>query len=364
MNSQIAAKYYFDEEIFKSEQKKIFGQTWIFAAFLHDLQAHNDFVTLTINDIPIVVQNFKGTIKAFLNVCSHRFSIIQQEEFGNRPLQCPYHGWTYSNEGIPTGIPNKPLFKNYTHEEQCEMRLKEYKVEICGSLVFVTLVEEPIPLTQYLGDYYPQVEHLSSAFGRKIDVNSFVINANWKVIVENTMEGYHLPLVHKETLAKLIPKANIDELKFDFSTPPHSFGVTPLNVKESSKSLFYLHKPFHNRPWKFETYIHYLIYPTLLISSSYGTTFNATFLRPLTANSTLFVSNVFLSKLDEGYTHDDVSDYVNTAIAYNRQIFDEDKIACEGVQRGARVTSQPGALSLEEKRVSNFQEQYLSYIKE
>jgi phenylpropionate dioxygenase-like ring-hydroxylating dioxygenase large terminal subunit len=114
MFSNISPYHYHNQEVFEKEKSQIFHNNWIFVAFGNDLLNHNDFVTKTIGGIPIVIQNFNGNIKAFMNVCSHRFSTIQNEEKGNRALFCPYHGWSFDKEGMPNGIPKKPLFKDFS----------------------------------------------------------------------------------------------------------------------------------------------------------------------------------------------------------------------------------------------------------
>ena len=362
MNSQISSKYYYSKKIFKKEKKHIFSKVWIFAGFEHDFINENDFKTITVDDIPIVVQKLRGEVKAFLNVCSHRFSKIQTANSGNRPLICPYHGWAYSNKGIPTGIPKKPLFKKYTKDELCEMKLEEYKVEKCGSLYFLNIDNSAISLKEYIGEYFDEIEEMSNAFGERIDINQLEIKSNWKVIVENTMEAYHLALVHSETLAQLMPITSIDNLTFSFNAP-HSNYLIPLLVKEGSKKLKFLHKSFSERKWRVDGFIHYLIFPNLLISSSYGTTFNVSIIDPTTSSKTDFISNVFLGKLNEGIDRSDIGSFINTAINYNRKVFDEDKTACEAVQESVKYTLQPGVLSLEEERVHKFQEDYLNHLK-
>ena len=362
MNSQISADYYHREQISNSEQENIFSKTWVFAGFSHDFEKPNDFKTIKINGTPIVIQNLRGEIKAFLNVCSHRFSLIQSEKSGNRPLICPYHGWAYSNKGIPTGIPKKPLFKKYSKEELCKMKLDEYNVEKCGNLYFISKDKNIIPLRDFLGGYFDEIELMSNSFGERVDVNRLDIRSNWKVIIENTMEAYHLGLVHSDTLANLMPVTSMENLTFSFNSP-HSNYLIPLLIKENSKKLKYLHKHFSQRIFKVDGFIHYLIFPNLLISSSYGTTFNVSIINPVSASKTEFISNVFLSKLNEGSELSDVSDFANTAVDYNRKVFDEDKIACEAVQEGVKYTSQPGVLSLEEERVHKFQQDYLNYLK-
>ena len=345
------------------KNKKIFFQKiGFFFGFSHDFQNHNDFKTLKINNLPIVVQNCKGEIKAFLNICSHRFSKIQVKTCGNRPLICPYHGWAYSENGIPTGIPKKPLFKNYSKDELYQMKLKEFRVEKCGSLYFVTTNSKINPLKDFLGEYFSEIEKISNSFGLRIDINKLEIKANWKIIIENTMEAYHLGLVHRDTLAKLMPITTPENLTFSFHSP-HSNYIIPLNVKENSKKLKFLHKDFSNRCYKIDGFIHYLIFPNLLISSSYGTTFNVSVINPISSCKTNFTSNVFLGKINDGVDIDEVLDFRNTAVEYNRQVFDEDKIACENVQEVVEYTDQPGVLSLEEERVHRFQLDYLEYLK-
>ena len=88
MKSHINPEYYHLPEVFKTEQEKIFKKVWNFVAFTYDLQNENDFVTLTIDSAPIVIQNFKGQIKAFSNIFSNRFSLLQTEKKGNRRLFC------------------------------------------------------------------------------------------------------------------------------------------------------------------------------------------------------------------------------------------------------------------------------------
>lgn len=363
MNSQISAKYYHCTQQFEREKKKIFANTWIFAGFKHDFQKDNDFRTLKVNDIPIVVQKMKGEVKAFLNICSHRFSKIQVSEFGNRPLLCPYHGWAYNSEGIPVGIPKKPLFKKYNKKELCEMKLKEFRVERCGSLYFLTLNNKIKSLKEYLGEYYKEIEEMTNGFGKQIDVNRMKIKSNWKVIIENTMEAYHLGLVHTDTLAKLMPTTSIDNLKFSFCGP-HSNYIIPLLVDENSKKLKFLHNPFSDRKWKINGFKHYLLFPNLLISSSYGTTFSVSVINPITSTETDFINNIFLCKLNSNKSFNDVKSFIDTAVDYNRKVFDEDKEACENVQDVVQYTTQPGVLSLEEKRVHEFQKEYLKFLNE
>lgn len=354
MYSNILPKYYYDKDIFEQE-KSIFFNNWIFVGFDHELINHNDFITKQIGNIPVVIQNIHGEVKAFMNVCSHRFSTIQIEEKGNRPLVCPYHGWSFNEEGTPTGIPKKPLFKDFSKKELCELKLKEYSLEKCGNLYFIHINQPKQTLKEFLGEFFDEIELMFANDIKCIDVNKLEIKSNWKIIVENTLESYHVNMVHSDTFKKLGARG----LDFKFINN-HSMWRSDLNLSEDDPKLEKIHAPFSNRKFKTNGYLHYLIFPNLLISTSYGISFNLSIIHPTSPNSTTFTSNVFLTTpIHENAI---VQNYSQSLINFNRQVFDEDKVICEEVQKGVSVTDKPGVLSLEEKRVHHFQETYIKII--
>ncbi len=112
MKSNISSIHYYRTDIFEKEKQLIFQKNWSFVGFKSQVANVNDFIVKAIGATPVLIQNVKGEIRAFLNVCSHRFSLIQQDESGNRPMVCPYRRiQAYDQNGIPTGIPKKPRTK-------------------------------------------------------------------------------------------------------------------------------------------------------------------------------------------------------------------------------------------------------------
>lgn len=358
MKAIIKPNQYFEKNALEEENRKLFSSTWNFVCFTQDLINEDDFVTIAIGEVPVVVQNIRGQIKAFKNVCSHRHSIIQVENKGNRPLMCPYHGWAYDKNGIPKGIPKKPLFNFSTKELEC-LKLKNYHVEICGTLVFVNVGGDVPSLKNYLGEIYPRVEKISSSFGELLDVNKIIIKANWKILVENTLESYHVNLIHEETFKRL----GAEGMKFSFSNV-HSIWEAPLKLKENDDKVQRVHKPYQNRPYKIDGYEHLLLFPNVLISSTYGISFNLSSIIPLDSESSLFTSYVFITKAFSEKTEKSSiqSMYEKSLKEFNRRVFDEDKQICEKVQIGVRYSSYDGELSEEEQRVCEFQKAYIAYL--
>lgn len=355
MFSNIPPAYYFEKNIYESEKDSVFHNNWMFICFKSDLAKPNDFVTKKIGKIPVVIQNMNGEVKAFMNVCSHRFSLLQLQEKGNRALFCPYHGWAYNKEGIPTGIPKKPLFKEFSREELCELKLNEYKVEACGGLYFIHINEPKMSLKESLGEFYEQLENMSLSSYELIDTNRITIKANWKIIVENTLESYHVNQIHSETFAKLGAKG----LVFKFVNA-HSNWEADLALPEDDPKLAKIHGYFADRPYKINGYVHYLVYPNLLISSSYGVSLNFSHILPISNEETEFTSYVFIA--EENKKSALVNSYKESLIDFNRKVFDEDKQICEEVQKGVVVIDKPGMLSLEEERVHAFQNTYIKQI--
>jgi phenylpropionate dioxygenase-like ring-hydroxylating dioxygenase large terminal subunit len=134
----IPADHYIRDDIFPREMKNIFEPSWLCIGFTEDLKNHNDFITIQIGERGIVVQNFHGELRAFRNVCSHRHSRIQTQNCGNRPLQCPYHGWTYNIQGIPTGIPKNAEAFGLDQASINSFLIIFLRKEICGIVVAIT----------------------------------------------------------------------------------------------------------------------------------------------------------------------------------------------------------------------------------
>lgn len=352
MESNISPRYYFDAEIFEAEKEKIFRRTWAFVGFKNQLARPNDFLTLRVGEVPVVVQNVQGEIVAFLNVCSHRFSIIQTQAAGSQPLMCPYHGWSYDGEGTPTGIPKRPLFKDFTHDELRGMRLRKYRTEFCGNMVFVSLADTAQDLSDFLGEFYEELASISNSLGDCVDVNELQICANWKVVVENALEGYHVTLIHANTIKKLGGK----ERKFDFS---NCHSRVDSELVNRNAALGRIESMFDARSYSIDGYRHFLVFPNLLVSTTHGTSFNFSMVEPLTPAITKFTSHVYTAVVREDANKSLLNAYGKTLAQFNRDVFSEDKAICETVQLGVRFTPYQGMLSEEEGRVHAFQKNYI-----
>ena len=360
MQTLIPPRSYFDPAIFDEERARIFQTTWQCVGVRHDLEQPNDFITSEVGGKPLVVQNFNGELRAFTNVCSHRFNRIQLDERGNRPLRCTYHGWTYDAAGVPVGIPQRPRFEGLTPECIEGLRLQRWDVATCGALIFVRPGYATGPdLPSFLGTAFDAVSAMSAAFGERVAIDTFVAESNWKVMVENTLESYHVDFIHPSTFSKL----RLASGTFSWNGP-HSSWATTMASDVTAKTAK-LEALFSARLWKTPGYVHQLLFPNVTIATTQGLSFSVQWFQPREVDRTRFVTMVFSPKLEAPKMPvSSAREGLGQAVrAFNQTVFEEDRRVCEQVQRGLPHAVGAGMLSEEEERVAAFQRAYLALMK-
>ena len=346
---------FYDAAVLAQEKVNLFQPNWIFVGFTDNLLEPNQYITIDYFGKSVVVKNFDGELKAFANVCSHRFSKICLQEAGKGPLQCPYHGWTYDKEGVPYAIPRRTQFENLNPHE---LKLKSFNVAAIGRFLFLQADAQGPSIENFFGATYPFLEQVSKALGPKIDTNVMTVKANWKVIVENTLEEYHVRQVHSDSLYKV----DIQSSHFSFQGL-HSRDEMTFKVKFTDfKKLPDLMK---EREWHVEDYVHQLIFPNMTLASAFGTTIAIQQIIPVDAENTIFSSHVFAAQLGNNENHALVKAFNQNAIGFNRQVFEEDRIICESVQQGIKqVHLLAGTLSKDEARIAVFEKNYMALMQE
>lgn len=358
MRPAIPPSWYVDDAVFQREQAGMFAECWQFAGMMHDLSRHDDFVTLRVSGRSIVVQNFDGELRALENVCRHRHSILQRESCGNRPLVCPYHGWRYDAQGVASGIPSRAKFRDLTTEGADAQRLRSYATARCGKFVFVRVAPTGPDLATFLGDAAQVLEQMSRGMGNRVDTLELNELANWKVAVENTLEFYHVGLVHRASFARL----GATERDQDFHG---AHSVSRADLPEANDRRRKLNEALSGRPYSCDGYTHQFIFPNLTIATTQGTSFSIQLFEPTGVGATRFVSQVFATASADGATSATADAIARQTAEFNRVVFSEDQIVCELVQRGLREVSDErcGVLSDEENRVLAFQNAYLQMMR-
>jgi phenylpropionate dioxygenase-like ring-hydroxylating dioxygenase large terminal subunit len=185
---------YFAPEQYAAEIEHLFRGCWFVAGCKSELKHPGDFLTLELLGQPLIVRNFAGELRAFINVCAHRHCKLTHQSHGNsQQLRCQYHGWEYKADGYTAHIPDAKIFRPMDRETS---RLKSIRLEVCGELVFVALDDSAPPLSEQLGQFFLLCQEWFDSSFRFSSRWTTTAMANWKVLIENSVESYHVPMVH------------------------------------------------------------------------------------------------------------------------------------------------------------------------
>ena len=370
--NRIPPQYFFDEAVFEREQKAIFGNTWQFFCLRSELQNDNDFVAESVGGVPVVVQNIKGRLRAFHNVCSHRHSPIQTARSGNRALYCPYHGWVYADNGEPAGIPHNQEFYPIQPAEKPQLALRSFQVDTCGKLVFVSLGSE-LGLAEQLGEWYPIVLGIGEAID---DIHFRTVlpsESNWKFAVNNAFDDIHAQFVH--------PSSSLDTSVYTHSrwkafqhvtgtediARDYSRRHAQLNVGMSPETVARnesLWNPFvPDRAFRFDDYMHLYLYPNLIITSVQGYWYNIVRYKPLSAVRSE-MDHWLVPGRNAGGQSGITPDFLYSVAIASLRIFDEDVRAVEVTQRGISSVRGPGVLGQRENKIASFESAYMDVMRD
>lgn len=193
----IPAGPYYRDDYFELEREAIFKRSWLQVGHVCELEEPGSYILrpLEFADASILITRGKdGAIRAFHNVCTHRGTRLVTEESGVRStFTCPYHAWTFGNDGQLRSAPDFERF--YIDKKQCG--LPPVAVDVCAGLIFINLDSSPEQsLHQYLGPLVEQLETLPVARATTFTEYVYDIDANWKLTYDNFQENYHLRFIH------------------------------------------------------------------------------------------------------------------------------------------------------------------------
>lgn len=206
MQSSAAAlpsEWYTDPSVFHRELELIFERSWQCIGIADALSAPGDHITGQVGRVPVVVvRDEAGRLRAFVNVCLHRCSVIVEGAGNSRTLQCPYHAWAYDLDGRLIAAPR---FKDEPGFELSDFRLEEVGITCLGPFVMVNLDRSAPPLTEVLDGLEERMAADGMRFDGLVHVGHWESEqaSNWKVLVENFNECYHCPVAHPQFSALL-----------------------------------------------------------------------------------------------------------------------------------------------------------------
>ena len=230
---------YTSAEVFAAEKSRIFMREWLCVGREEELPNRGDYVALRILDEPLLlVRADDGKLNAFANICAHRGVEIAQGTGNKRALTCPFHGWTYNLDGVLVGAPLMSEAKDFSLPS---CRLPVVRVECWKGWIFVNFDRDAPDLSTHVRQLDLDFGYLRQEDCRLAVKTVCEVNCNWKLVVENLIDLYHVNVVHRRTNGRLFTAD-----AFRFSPRPNGGYVAEYN---SGPSTFSRKPVFGRAPW-------------------------------------------------------------------------------------------------------------------
>jgi p-cumate 2,3-dioxygenase alpha subunit len=205
---RVQRQAFLDPEVLAAERARIFDRSWLYLGHESELAEPGDFRMRELGVRRIVfVRGKDRVVRALLNSCTHRGAEVCRERSGNaNSFQCFYHGWTFANDGRLIGVPGEEAYASGFSREKLALR-EAPRLEQYRGFYFVSFDPEIVSLPEYLAGAAEYLDLVAdqSELGMEIvgGTQSYAINANWKLLVENSCDGYHAQIAHARYLKYL-----------------------------------------------------------------------------------------------------------------------------------------------------------------
>ena len=308
------ASWYLHPEIAEREAQTVFSRSWQMVARVGQLAGTGDYVTAEIAGEPVVIVRDAESLRAFYNVCRHHAAQVATGASGCvRALHCPYHGWTYNLDG---SLRNAPHFEGAADFEAADYGLRPIRVGVWSGWVFVCLDPGAGSLQDFMKPVDPGFQTLASNQLRFHQRVTYTIDCNWKVFVDNYLDGgYHVPYLHRELNGALDTTDYRIEVGSNFclQSCPISPATGALGKVRAGEQASY-----------------YWIYPNLMINV-YEDVMDVNLVLPLGPERCQVHFDYYFADRDAAFRQNSIE------VADRVQL--EDVAICESVQRGLHSRS-------------------------
>jgi len=315
--STIPAAWYIDPRIAELERLSVFSKTWQLVARTEQVKTPGQFVSTRVAVEPIViVRGHDGALRAFYNVCRHHAAAVVTEPCGQASLlHCPYHGWNYGLDGSLKGMPE---FEGVENFDRAQNGLVPIRVETWECFVFVNLDNHAAPLAEFLGRLARRMAPLEISKLHYFDRRTYDINCNWKVFVDNYLDGgYHVPHLHKGLNSVLDYKQYTieNEDRYCLQSSPMVSSDTDAVTGAARKG---------NRAWYFWQH------PNLMINCYEGY-MDTNLVIPVDVDHCHVIFDFYFGDISDARR-----DYNEQSVSVGNRVQEEDLGICEDVQRGLK----------------------------
>ena len=325
--STIPAPWYTDPRIEELERRAIFGANWQCVGRVEQVAQPGQYIAVQVAGEPVVVVcGADGKLRAFFNVCRHHAAAVAPEPGGSVKLfRCPYHGWSYGLDGSLKGTPD---FAGVCNFDRAQTGLVPIAVDTWEQFVFVLLEAPQRSLNKYLGAMVSQAAPLGISGLRFFESRAYTLNCNWKVFVDNYLDGgYHVPYLHKGLNSVL------DYAEYTIENGERfCLQSSPMTASEEDAQVTATRTG--------ERAYYYWIYPNFMINLYQGV-MDTNLVIPMGVDKTKVVFDFYFTDISVEKQKQNAE-----SVAVSERIQMEDLDICEAVQRGLSSRAyQAGRLS-------------------
>jgi p-cumate 2,3-dioxygenase alpha subunit len=189
-------------DVHRAEIERIFGKCWLYVGHESEIPKPGDFVRRKVAGRPIfMVRGAKsGNINVFHNSCTHRGALVCRQDSGNaKVFSCFYHAWSFDTEGRLNGVPDREGYSNGLDYDELGLA-RVARVEAYRGFVFASYDPDIVDLPTYLAGAKDYIDLVVDGCGGSVEIikgtNEYSFDANWKLLAENSVDGYHAPSTH------------------------------------------------------------------------------------------------------------------------------------------------------------------------
>ena len=350
---------YAHRELLDLEYPHFFLKTWQFIGHTSELPNPGDFITLDLlRDSVVVMRGSDGELRAFLNICRHRATrLLEGRGHCKGLVQCPYHGWTYHNDGRLAGIPSP---KNFPGVRRSDLGLIEVEFDVYRDLIFVRVAGDGPGVSERLAQVDPWIKAYRPENYVLLSAPSTEIwNANWKIAWDNYLENYHIPIGHPGLHRLVVESQDGKELTGGGSAGFFEMNPRPSSVDHERRYQELVGCTDHRYPGDIQRRWLQLDFESNMGIEFYPSLFSVFQLLPLAADRTAVRTSLYMpSDLSA-----DEEELRNIDLKILDEVNAEDKTICERIQRGVQTHAyEPGPLSEEESGIADFHQQVRELI--
>ncbi|MEM9622290.1 MAG: aromatic ring-hydroxylating dioxygenase subunit alpha [Pseudomonadota bacterium] len=231
---EVPSSHYYDEAHWQAEMQQIFRRIPLMMALTCEIPNPGDYRACEAGGVPIIVCRDKnGEVQAYLNICAHRGAQIMETGNGNtHRFTCPYHAWSYNDQGELIGIFSEKEFGQI--DKSC-YGLKKLPVLERAGLIWVTPnPDSDLSIENFLSGYDDMLAHFNFADWHLFSRRS-VPGPNWKIAYDGYLDLYHLPILHKNSFGSNFPHKSMY-----YAWGPHQRVASPdpslLEYEEKNES--------------------------------------------------------------------------------------------------------------------------------